>query len=98
MLAWVFNIHKLQGLSLEQSIINFDLRKKKSFWSGQLYTTPSRVKAYDNLYFLGEFEKTAIKVNKDALLECESLKQNCLFSTIKRNTILDDTLTILIIV
>ena len=39
--------------------------------------------------------KNALKVNKDALLEYERLKQNDLFSTIKRNTITDNAITVL---
>ena len=37
-----------------------------------------------------------MKVNKDALLEYERLKENDLFSTLKRSIISDDTITILI--
>ena len=37
--------------------------------------------------------KNAIKVNKDAMLEYEHLKQNDSFSTIKRNTITDNAIT-----
>ena len=58
---------------------------QKSFGPGKIYTALSRVKAYDNLYCKGEFKKTEIKVNKDVLFENEGLKQNDLFSTIKRN-------------
>ena len=39
-----------------------------------MYTALSRVKTYDNLYCIGEFKKSAIMVNKDALLEYEGLK------------------------
>ena len=39
---------------------------------------------YNALYCIGEFKKSAIKVNKGALLEYERLKQNDLFSTIKK--------------
>ena len=60
-----------------------------------MYTAHSRVKTYDNLYCIGEIKKFAVKVNKDALLEYERLKQNDLFSTIKRNAISDDTVKIL---
>ena len=42
-----------------------------------------------------ESKKSATKLNKYTLLEYEPLKQNDLFSTIKRNTI-SDTLTILV--
>ena len=61
-----------------------------------MYTWFSRVKTYDNLYCIGEFKKSAIKVNKDALLEYERLKQNDLFSTIKRNVSSGDTVTVLV--
>ena len=60
-----------------------------------MYTAHSRVKTYGNLYCIGEIKKFAVKVNKDSLLEHERLKRNDLFSTIKRNAISDDTVTIL---
>ena len=31
MLAWTSTVHKVQGLSLEQGVIDFDLKKQKSF-------------------------------------------------------------------
>ena len=45
---------------------------------------------------IGEFKKFAIKVNKDALLEYECLKQNDLFSKAKRNNILNNTVTVFV--
>ena len=39
-----------------------------------MHTAPSRVKTYDNPYCLFEFKKSAIKVNKDVLVEYERLK------------------------
>ena len=55
-LAWASTVHKVQGLSLEQGVIDFDLRKQKSFWLRQIYTALSRVKTYDNLFCIGEFK------------------------------------------
>ena len=95
-LVWESAVHKVQGLSLEQGVVDFDLREQKSFGAGQIYTALSRVKTYDNLCCIGEFKKSAIKVNKDALLEYERLKENDLFSTLKRNIISHDTITILV--
>ena len=95
-LAWASTVHKVQGLSLEQGVIDFDLRKEKSFGQGQMYTASGRVITYNNLYCIGEFKKSVIKVNKHALLEYELLKQNDLFSTIKRNAISCDTVTVLV--
>ena len=51
---------------------------------------------YNDLYYVGEFKKFSVKVNKDALLEYERLKQNDLFATIKKITISEDALTILV--
>ena len=56
----------------------------------------SRVKTYDNLYCIEEFKKSAIKVNKEALSEYERLKQNDLFSTIKRNNTSDNSITVFV--
>ena len=49
-----------------------------------MYTAFSRVKTY-NLYCIEKLKKSAIKVNIGALFESECLKQNDLFSIIKRN-------------
>ena len=95
-LAWASTVYKVQGLNLEQGVIDFDLRKQKSFGPDQIYTTLSRVKTYDNLYCIGEFKKSAIKANRYLLIEHERLKQNDLFSTVKRNIISNITITILV--
>ena len=89
--AWASTVHKVQGLTLEQGVIDFDLQKQKLFGPGQMHTALSRVKTYDNLYCIGELKKSVIKVNKDAFLEYEHLKQNDLFSTVKSNAISCDT-------
>ena len=78
------------NLSLEQGAIDFDLWKQKSFGPGQIDTALSRVRTYDNLYCRERFQKSAIKVNKDVLLEYERLKQNDIISTMKRNNISDN--------
>ena len=44
-----------------------------------MYNVLRRVKTYDNLYYIGEFKKSA---------------KNALFSTIKRNIISGDTVTV----
>ena len=54
-LAWASTIHKVQGLSLEQGVIDFDLQKQKSFGPVQIYTALSRVKIFDNLYCIKKF-------------------------------------------
>ena len=49
-LSWACTIHKVQGLSLEQGVVSFDLKKQNSFGPGQMYTALSRVSNYDQLY------------------------------------------------
>ena len=50
---WASAVHKFHGLSLEQGVVDFDLRKQRSLGAGQIYTALSRVKTYDNLYCIG---------------------------------------------
>ena len=43
MIAWTFTFQKVQDSSLEQGVIDSDLRKQKSFGLGQIYAALSRV-------------------------------------------------------
>ena len=61
-----------------------------------MYTALSKVKTYDILYCIGEFTKSVIQINNNALLEYGQLRQNDLFSTMKRNAISCDTVTVLV--
>ena len=49
-LAWTSTVNKVQGLSLEQDVIAFDIRQQKSVGTGQIYTVLSMAKTYNNLY------------------------------------------------
>ena len=42
-LSWAFTVHKLQGLSLTEGVVSFDLESHKSFNEGQIYVTLSRI-------------------------------------------------------
>ena len=64
----------VQDLSLEQDDRDLDLQKQKSFSPRETCTVPSRVKAFHNFYCIGAFKKSAININKDALVEYEHLK------------------------
>ena len=54
-LTWASTVRKVQGLSLEHGVLDFDLQKQKPVWLGQRYTLVSRVKTYHNLCFEMEF-------------------------------------------
>ena len=71
MLSWACTIHKVQGLSLEEGLVNFYLQKQRTFGQGQMYTALSRVLSYDKLFCMGKFEPSSIKVNVSALQEYE---------------------------
>ena len=43
-------VHKIQGLSLEQSVFDFDLQRRRSIGVSQIYTALIRVKTYDKFY------------------------------------------------
>ena len=42
---------------------------------GQIYAALIRAKTYNNFYYIGEFKKSALKVDKDTLLKYERLKK-----------------------
>ena len=54
MLACGCTVHKVQGLTLEEKGIIFDLVKQDNFNYGQMYVTLSRVTSLNGLYFIGE--------------------------------------------
>ena len=60
---------KVEDLSLQKGVIDFDLRNQKSLEPEQIYIILSKVKTYGNLYYISEFKRSAIKLNKDVLLE-----------------------------
>ena len=42
LLAWGSTVHKVQSLSLDQSAVDFDSKKQKSFRPSQIYTALSK--------------------------------------------------------
>ena len=94
MLPWACTIHKVQGLSLEEGVLNFDLQKKRTFGQGQMYTALSRVSSYDKLFCVGKFEPSSIKVSVSALQEYERLHRNTIFENVGNISVTDDTITI----
>ena len=61
MLAWACTVHKVQGLTLEEIVVNFDLLKQKQFNYGQMYVELSRVTSLRGLHFTGEFKAAVIR-------------------------------------
>ena len=97
MLSWACTIHKVQGLSLEEDVINFHLQKQRTFGQGQMYTALGRVSSYDKLFCVAKFEPSSIKVNVSAMQEYERLRQNSNFENIEKIIVTDHSITILLL-
>ena len=64
----------MQGLSLAEGEVSFDLKKQKSFNQGQIYGALSRISSMNKMYLIGSYNKAALKVNDPAKKEYESQK------------------------
>ena len=63
-LSYACTVHKVQGLTLDQVLISFNLERQRSFGAGQMYVALSRVKSIDDLYFTGEYSHSAFTCSK----------------------------------
>ena len=86
--------HKVQGLSLSDGVISYDLQRQKSFNQGQMYVAMSRISKLENMHLIGNYNRNAIKVNKSAKKEYERLYSACLLSPLSFPKASNDTLTI----
>lgn len=73
-LAWATTIHKVQGLTLNQIVVDM---KGHAFNAGQAYVAFSRVKSLQGL-FIKNFNPTSIKVSAPVVDEMKRLANNCL--------------------
>ena len=61
-------MHKVEGLSLTQIVVSFQLLKQRQFTYGQMYVALSRVTTLESLYILGLFTEDSIIANPLALV------------------------------
>ena len=73
-LAWATTIHKVQGLTLNQIVVDM---KGRAFSAGQAYVAFSRVKSLEGL-FIKNFNPTSIKVSAPVVAEMERLAAHSL--------------------
>ena len=66
-LSWACMIHKVQGLSLNEGAVSFELRKQKYFGPVKIYTPLRRVRDYNKFFCKGELNTSSIRVNTSAL-------------------------------
>ena len=69
MLSWACTVHKVQGLSLNSAVINFDLEKQKFFNQGQMYVAFGRVTNINNLHLIGIYDRNAFQINSNVTSE-----------------------------
>ena len=93
-LSWSFTVHKVQGLSLSDGVISYELQRQKSFNQGQMYVAMSRISKLENIHLIGNYNRNSVRVNKSAKKEYERLYSECLLSSLSFPKASNDTLTI----
>ena len=85
-MSWACTVHKVQGLSLNQVVVSFDLLKQKSFNHGQIYVALSRAKSLSGLFLIGKFDSSTITVDLRASNEYATLREaSCLFLEVEEH-------------
>ena len=59
----MYYIHKVQGLTLENIVISFNLIKQRAFNYGQIYVALSRSTSLQGMHILGQIESKHVKAN-----------------------------------
>lgn len=77
-LAWACTVHKVQGLTLKQIVISFELFKQRSFNYGQIYVGLSRATSLQGVYVLGKLEHKYIKADPRVRAEYQRLQNTSL--------------------
>ena len=88
-LAWATTIHKVQGLTLDEIVVDM---KGSRFSSGQAYVAFSRVKKLEGLHILN-FNEKVIKASDDVKTEMSRLNDRVL-SPLSVDTCPEDYITI----
>ena len=76
MLSWACTVHKVQGLSLNQAVVSFNLLKQRAFNHGQLYVALSRVTSLAGLFLTGQFDAKSITADSRVIAEYNYLRKN----------------------
>ena len=64
--SWACTVHKVQGLSLAEGAVYFDLEKQTSFNQEQIYVVLSKISSMNKTYLIGSYNNAALKANKTA--------------------------------
>ena len=77
-LSYACTIEKVQGLSLKQVVIWFDLYRQKSFMSSQMYVALSKITSLPGLFLICRNNKSVTKKIVISLFECLIIKETFL--------------------
>ena len=69
-------MHKVQGLTLDNIVVSFDLRQQRYFNYGQVYVALSRATSLNGLHILGTFESKHIRANPKVQEEYDRLRKS----------------------
>ena len=93
-LSWACTMYEVQGLTIPQAVVSFDLEKQKTFKEGQIYVALGRIKNLEGLFLTGYFQRDAIKANIEATNKYERLNNEALFVPPAILTVSPRTLTL----
>ena len=83
-LSWTCTIHKVQGLTLKEGVVNFKLQRQKNVKQGEMYVAMGRISKFENMYLLGKYHGDVIKVNQNAKREYKRLHITTITPTDKK--------------
>ena len=85
-LAWACTVHKVQGLTVNEIVVCFDLHRQKHFNYGQIYVALSGPRSLQGLHVIGQLENKHVRANSKVHAEYHRLRQqadtDCSFSPV----------------
>ena len=88
-LAYAVSIHKVQGLSLKDLVVSFELIKQRAFNYGQIYVALSRATSLNGIHILGQIKSKHVKADARVHQEYERLRKNSLVKQTNETQIQD---------
>ena len=80
-MLWTCTFYKVQGLSLTEGAVRFDLESQKPFNQGQMYVALSRITSINELYLIVKYNKAGQKAYESANRVYESLSTESCFKS-----------------
>ena len=79
-LAWACTVHKVQGLTVNNVVISFQLFKQNTFNYGQIYVALSRATSLQGIHVLGKLKNKYIRADPRVHDEYERLRKTSLLN------------------